>query len=144
VPRLPSFYSVLQKLQTNSKTGRLWRLVLLLLKSTRIMSSQPRPQLQKGQPYQPTSGSSTRPQPHSIDQDPLTIYQRLYCANSAISESLNILSSNHSTIASLTRTCTTYQQQLKEWSKAYTTLKVKYKKTSTDLENMTRNHHSVS
>jgi chromosome segregation ATPase len=40
--------------------------------------------------------------------------------------------------------CTTYQQQLEEWSKAYTALETEHKKTSTDLENMTRNHHSVS
>jgi hypothetical protein len=74
------------------------------------MSSQPRPQLQtnKGQPYQPISGNGTRLQPHPVDQDPLTIDQCLYSTNSAISESLNILSSNRNTIMSLTRTYMTY------------------------------------
>jgi hypothetical protein len=126
--------------------NQLWKLVLLLIESAGIMSSQPRPQLQtnKGQPYQPISGNSTRLQPHPVDQDPLTIDQRLYSANSAISESLNILSFNHNTITSLTRTCTTYQQRLDEWSKAYTALEIEHKKTSTDLENMTRNHLSIS
>jgi chromosome segregation ATPase len=109
------------------------------------MSSQPRPQLQASkEPYQPIFGNGTRPQPHPVDQDPLTIDQRLYCANSAISESLQILSSNRNTITSLTRTCTAYQQRLEEWSKAYTALEIEHKKTCTDLENMTRNHCSVS
>lgn len=108
------------------------------------MSSQPRPQLHKGQPYQPISGNGTTLQPHPVDQDTLTIDQRLYSANSAISESLNILSSNRNTITSLTGACTTYQQRLEEWSKAYTALEIEHKKTCTDLENMTRNHRSVS
>lgn len=107
------------------------------------MSSEPRPQLHKGQPYQPISGNGTRLQPHPVNQDTLTIDQRLYGANSAISESLNILSSNRETITSLTRTCTTYQRQLEDWSKAYTDLETEHKKTSTDLENMSRNHNSL-
>jgi chromosome segregation ATPase len=103
------------------------------------MSSQPRPQPQtyQGQPYQPISGSGTRLQPHPVDQDTLTIDQRLYSAITAISESRNILSSNRTTI-------TTCQQQLKEWSEAYTALEIEHKKTSTDLENMTQNHLFIS
>ncbi|KAH8650306.1 hypothetical protein BGZ60DRAFT_534402 [Tricladium varicosporioides] len=110
------------------------------------MFSESRPQVQtdKGQPYQPISGHGTRLQLHPVGQDPPTIDQRLYSANSAISESLNILSSNRNTIASLTRTCTTYQQRLEEWSKAYTALEIEHKKTSTDLGNMTQNHVSMS
>ncbi|PVH72526.1 hypothetical protein DL98DRAFT_520435 [Cadophora sp. DSE1049] len=107
------------------------------------MSSEPRPQLHKGQPYQPISGNGTRLQPHPVNQDTLTIDQRLHGANSAISESLNILSSNRETITSLTRACTTYQRQLEDWSKAYTDLETEHKKTSTDLENMSRNHNSL-
>ena len=112
-------------------------------KSAGNMSSEPRPQLHKGQPYQPISGNGTRLQPHPVNQDTLTIDQRLYDENSATSESLNILSSNRETTVNLTRACTTYQRQLEDWSKAYTDLETEHKKTSTDLENMSRNHNSL-
>jgi chromosome segregation ATPase len=141
VPHLSYFHPYIRPPET---PNQLQKLVLLLIESAEIMSSQPRPQLHKSQPYQPISGNGTRLQPHSVDQDTPTIDQRLYSANSAISESLNILSSNRNTITSLTRAYTTYQQRLEEWSKAYIALEMEHKKTSTDLENMTRNRRSVS
>lgn len=44
---------------------------------------------------------------------------------------------------SLNRVRATYQQQLEDWSKAYTDLETAHKKTSIDLENMSRNHNSL-
>ncbi|KAH8650374.1 hypothetical protein BGZ60DRAFT_550900 [Tricladium varicosporioides] len=108
------------------------------------MSSQSRPQLHRGQPYERISSDDTRLQLHPVGQDPLTIDQRLYDAKSAISKTLDILSSNRNNISSLTSTCTTYEQQLGEWFNAYTALEAEHKKIRTDLENMTRSHDAVS
>jgi DNA repair ATPase RecN len=142
VPHLSYFHPYIHPPKLKAQRGKF---ILLLIESAGIMSSQPRPQLQANkEPYQPSFGNGTRPQPHPADQDPLTIDQRLYCANSAISETLQILSSNSNTITSLTRTCTAYQQRLDEWSKAYTALEIEHRKTRTDLENIIRNHCSVS
>jgi hypothetical protein len=115
------------------------------------MSSQPWPQVQdnKGQdpmlgPYQPISGNGTRPQPHAVDQDLFSIDHRLYTADSEICKSRTILSASRNAIAALTRSCTTYEQLLSQWSKVHEALKMEHKKVRTELGSMTLKHRSVS